>query len=470
MSLDVALQNALSGLRASQTQLQVISGNIANAQTPGYSRETVSLQSQVTPTGGAGVMTGTIQRVTDQLLSNNLLAQTTTATAASTLDTYMKQIQSQLGQVNGGDTLSDALDTFTSAMQQVATTPEDPVAQGNAVNAAQALAQKLNSLSSSIQTLRQNTDSDIANAVNSVNSDLDTIKSLNDQISELNSTGQSTAALEDQRDQTISQVAQLIGIQTFNRPDGSVIVETTSGQMLVDSTVQHLGYTASGTVTASTPMSAVTWNGTDITKDITTGKIGTLLSLRDTDLPGITAQLNQFTNNLVKLTTTSSLNTTDSGLPPPATSDANQIFGGVNTTTGIDNAATIQVNASLLANPDLLHTGTSGADPAISQTLASNLTNATSFSAAGGLTALTTTLSDYSAQMIGVNANAAAAATSNSTFQTQLQTQMQTQLSSVTGVNLDQEMSNLVVFQNAYGASARVMTTLQTMFQTLMQM
>ena len=242
--------------------LALLPALLASASAWAAPRETVSLESQITPTGGAGVMTGTIQRVTDQQLSNNLLAQTTTATAASTLDTYMQQIQAQLGQVNGGDTLSDALDTFTSAMQQVATTPQDPVAQGSAVNAAQALAQKLNSLSSSIQTLRQNTDSDIANAVNTVNTDLDTIKSLNDQISELNATGQSTAALEDQRDQTINQVAQLIGIQTFNRPDGSVIVETTSGQMLVDSTVQHLGYTASGTVTANTPMSAVTWNGT----------------------------------------------------------------------------------------------------------------------------------------------------------------------------------------------------------------
>lgn len=471
MSLDVALQNALSGLRSTQTQIQVISGNIANAQTPGYSREILPVQSQVTPTGGAGVMTGVVQRMTNQLLASNLLSQTTTATAASTRDNYMQQIQAQLGQINGGDTLNDALNTFTSAMQQVATTPEDAVAQGNAVNAAQALANKMNSLSRAIQTLRQNADSDLATAISTVNTALDSIKSLNDRISQLSAMGQSTAALQDQRDQAVNQVAQLIGIKTFNRPDGSVVVTTTTGQLLVDSTVQHLGYTASGTVTATTPMSPVTWNGTDITQDITTGKIGALLKLRDTDLPGVTAQLNQFTNNLFNLESTPNLNTTNSGFPAPATNDANHIFGNVNIATGVDNAATIEVNTSLLANPDLLHTGSGGPDPTISQTLASNLTSTTTFAPAGGFTgSLTTTLSDYSAQVMGQNANTAAAATADSTFQTQLQTQMQTQLSSTTGVNLDEEMSNLVVYQNAYGASARVVTTLQSMFQALMQM
>jgi flagellar hook-associated protein 1 FlgK len=471
MSLDVALQNALSGLRATQTQIQVISGNIANVQTPGYSRENVPIQSEVTPTGGAGVITGTVQRVTNRLLANNLTAQMTTTTAAATRDSYMQQIQAQLGQVGGGDTLNDALNTFTSAMQQVATTPEDPVAQGNAVNAAQSMAQKLHSLSAAIQMLRQNADNDIATAVDTVNTALNTIYKLNNQISQLSAMGQSTAALQDQRDQAVNQVAQLIGIHTVNRPDGTVIVTTSTGQMLVDSNVDPLGYTASGTVSATTPVSPITWNGTDITNDVTTGKIGALLKLRDTDLPGITAQLNQFTNNLFTLESTPALNTTDSGYAPPATSDVNHIFANVNLATGVDNASSIQVNKSLLANPDLLHTGASGADPSISQTLAGNLAQSVTFAPAGGFVGpLTTTLSDYSAQMLGQNANVAAAATSDSTFQTQLQNQMSTQLSSFTGVNLDEEMSNLVIFQNAYGASARVVTTLQSMFQALMQM
>jgi flagellar hook-associated protein 1 FlgK len=70
--------------------------------------------------------------------------------------------------------------------------------------------------------------------------------------------------------------------------------------------------------------------------------------------------------------------------------------------------------------------------------------------------------------MVGQAATASAGATQNNTYQSQLQTQMQNQLESETGVNLDQELSNLTIYQNAYGASARVITTIQTMYDALM--
>jgi flagellar hook-associated protein 1 FlgK len=81
---------------------------------------------------------------------------------------------------------------------------------------------------------------------------------------------------------------------------------------------------------------------------------------------------------------------------------------------------------------------------------------------------LTTTLGDYVAQTTGQNANTAAAAKSNANDQTALLSQLTTQYSSETGVSLDAELTKLVVYQNAYSASAKVITTVQTMFDTLM--
>ncbi|HWE75315.1 MAG TPA: flagellar hook-associated protein FlgK [Stellaceae bacterium] len=468
MGLDIALQDAMTGLRATQAQIQVISANIANAQTPGYSEETITQTPIRMPAGGAGVNTSIIQRVSDQLLTRQIATQTSASSAATTTNSYLQQLQTLLGQVGSGSTFTDAYNNFVSAMQTEAATPEDPVAQSAAVNAGQQLAQQLNSFSSGIQTLRAGTDSDINTAVTSLNTALNQIASLNGSIAQVKAEGQSTATLEDQRDQALTQVSQLIGVSSYERPDGSMVVLSSSGQTLVDGTnISTFGYTPSGVVTAASPLSNVTLDGQNVTSSITTGQIGALLQLRNTTLPSVTAEMNQFTNNLYNLSANSNLNTTNSGTN--VTNDANHFFADVNTTSGLDNASTIEVNPSLVANAGLLYNGISGADPTISSSIATGLTSSATFAAAGNFpSSMTTTLSNYAAQIVGQAATAANNATQNNTYQSQLTTQMQSRLQSETGVNLDQELGNLTIYQNAYGASARVVSTIQTMYDALM--
>jgi flagellar hook-associated protein 1 FlgK len=469
MSLGLALQDAVTGLRATQTQIQVLSANVANAQTPGYSEEYATQTPITTPAGGAGVDTSIIQRVSNQLLTSNLATQTSAASASSATNNYLTQLQNLLGQVGGNSTFTNALNTFVGAMQTNAATPEDPVAQSAAVNAGQQLAQQLNSFSAGIQSLRASADGQIATDVTTLNTSLNTIAQLNTSIVQLQSEGQSIATLQDQRDQAVNQVAQLVGVSTYTRADGTMVVMSpNSGQVLVDgSNIAQFGYTQSGTVTAGSVLSKLTLNGTDVTTSTTTGEVGALLQLRDTTLPNVTAELNQFTNALYNVTTTANLNTTNSGTN--VTNDANHFFANVNIATGIDNAATIEVNPSLVQNNTLLYNGITGNDPTITSTIATNLTANTNFAAAGNFTSgSTTSLSNYSGQIVGQAATQAAAATQNNTYQSQLKTQMENQLQSQTGVNLDQELGKLTVYQNAYAASARVISTIQTMYDALM--
>ncbi len=467
MSLTIALNYALSGLNATQAQLQVLAGNIANAQTPGYSEETLPQTSDPLTNGGAGVLTGEIQRITDSGLKGELLGQTTISGAAGALNTYQQQIQSLVGEVGSGNTIADAVNTFEGAMQTVAATPQDPTAQSNAVNAGQQLVSQLNNFSSGIQSMRQGADAQIATDVGIVNTDLTNIGQLNAQISKLQSLGQPTASLEDQRDQQLQQIAQYIGVQSYTSSNGMMAVMTTTGQSLVDDTnVQQYSYSQSGSVTAASTLSPLTLEGADVTSETTTGEIGALLQVRDTTLPNLTAQLNQVTNNLFAASSDADLQTTNSGLG--ATNDANNFFAAVDIAGGVDNAATIEVNPDLVANPGLLDNGAAGPDPSITATLSQNLQNSSAFAAAGGLPATSTTLSNYVGQMIGAAASAASGASSNATDQSALLSQMQSQYSSAVGVNLDTELSQLVVYQNAYGASARVISTIQSMYQVLM--
>ena len=565
MSLGVALANAVSGLTAAQANLTLISGNIANAQTPGYSRETLPQTSQILDNNGSGVDTGVAQRVSDQVLTASVRSQTSVTAAANTLNTYFQQIQNLFGQVSDANSLPDTLNQFSSALQTLATTPEDKVAQSNAVDAGQALASQLNGMSSAVQTLRSNADAEIGTSVTDANQLLTNIAGYNGAIARAQATGQSTATIADQLDQALAQLAQQMNITSFSRPDGSVVVMTGGGKTLVDGvSAQQLSFTPSTSVAAGSVVSGITVNGIAVTGDITSGNIAGLLQMRDTQLPALTAELNQFTNQLFNTTKvtqstqlvtvgggvpnagdtfqvtidgqvfntagiagntvtgivnaintqlgattfsasvsngsvlitdsagnpltaaiaqtggtgtatftpqspSNALPTTNSGTSGAAPGDANAFFAGVNTATGLDNAGTIAVNPSLAAKPSLLDGVANVPSPTIAAALADALSlNTPTFAAAGNIPAAqTVSLANYAGQILGQNATAAAAASDNVTFQTGLQSQISTQATNVSGVNMDEELSNLQVYQNAYSASARVITTVDAMFTAL---
>lgn len=468
MDLTLSLNNALTGLQAAQTNLSVISSNIANAQTPGYSRETVPLESQIVGGNGAGVVTGLTQRQVDENLARAAREQDTIANAATTADTYFQQIQGLFGQVNSDDSLGTVFGKFASALQALAATPEDPIAQQSAVSAGQNIALKLNSMSAGVQQIRAGVDADLATSVTTLNTALQNIATYNNAITHAKANGESTASLEDQRDQALDQVSQLLGVHDFVRPDGSMVVLTTGGKVLVDNSAVQIAYTQSGTVTASTPTSPLTLNSLDLTGEITTGKIGALLELRDRQLPNLTAELNQFSENLFQAASTATLATTNSGLG--ATNDAHRFFAGVDLANGVDNAASIQVNPDLIVNPGLLDGTPASPDPSISQSLADGVNAPLAFAAAGNFAnATTTTLNNYAAQMVGQTASAAAAASDNAKFQATLQTSFSARASGISGVNVDQELANLTIYQNMYAASAHVLSVVQNMLDTLLQ-
>jgi flagellar hook-associated protein 1 FlgK len=215
-------------------------------------------------------------------------------------------------------------------------------------------------------------------------------------------------------------------------------------------------------------MSPLTLNSLDLTGEITTGKIGALLELRDRQLPNLTAELNQFADNLFNATSTANLATSNSGLG--ATNDANHFFAAVDLANGVDNAASIQVNPDLIVNPGLLDGTPANPDPSISQSLADGVNASLAFAAAGNFAnATTTTLNNYAAQMVGQTASAAAAASDNAKFQSTLQTSFSARASGVSGVNVDQELANLTIYQNMYAASAHVLSVVQHMLDTLLQ-
>lgn len=297
-SLALSLNTAVSGLQAAQANLSLISANIANAQTAGYTAQYYDQTAELIDGEGAGVSTGVALTNSDPILQASLNSQQSTTSAASTLNSYYQQIQNLFGQAGSAQTLGDNVNSLASALQTLATSPNDTVAQQNVVTAAQQLTSQLNSTSAGIQSIRTDADNGIGNAVTQVNTLLSQIATYNSEIEHATAFNQSTATLEDQRNEAMQQLSQQLNVTSYTT-SGDAMVVLLGGQTLVSSSsAQQLSFTPAGTLSAATPTSGITLNGLNVTSEITGGNIGALLQMRDQVLPSMTQELNQLATQL----------------------------------------------------------------------------------------------------------------------------------------------------------------------------
>ena len=299
MSLTQALTSALSGLQVNQASISMVAANVANADTPGYTRKVVN---QV-PTGGSssiGVRVSDIQRQIDLYIQRQLRVENAGASYADTRARMYSQLQEIYGQPGSDTALESVYNSFTSALQVLSTSPDDPGARTAVVNSAQLLTQQLNQLSASIQGQRANAELAISDAVNSANEAMTQIASLNQQIAGSTPGDSATAALQDQRDSYIDQLSQLMDINVMAGDRGQVSIFTSSGTQLVGAQAAQLRFDAVGTMTPASQWSAdpsqrgvgtimlVPPSGAPVdliqNRSIRSGTIAAYLQMRDQDL------------------------------------------------------------------------------------------------------------------------------------------------------------------------------------------
>ena len=329
MSLISALNSAVSGLSVAQAQLSQISDNVSNVNTAGYTRKVVDQQSQVMGGIGTGVSVADIKSITNAFLNSQLQTVTSSAQSASVVNQWLGQVQSLLGNPTGNTTILASLNQMFTALAALQSNPSSTTAQSSAVDAINNFGSNLGTLASSVQSYRQQIDQQVASDVTSINSDIKRIDSLNQQIASLSASGSNTAALQDQRTQALNDLSQYVDIRTYTLPNGGVGVTTTNGVALLDSSVHQLVYSAAGTVDASTQFTPITVNqvdpGTGVVQQTgvalngegQTGSLGALLTLRDSTLPNLAAQLGE-----IGAETANQLNAVHNGnstVPPPNT-------------------------------------------------------------------------------------------------------------------------------------------------------
>lgn len=238
----------LSGLNAAQAGLLTTSHNISNAATPGYNRQqTVQANSLPLRTGngfiGQGVNVVTVKRVYNEFLTNQVVQ---AQTQGSQLDSYyaqIKQLDNMLGDPNSG--LSPALQSFFTAVDDVAANPAAVPSRQALLSGAQSLASRFQSLNQRFTDIREGINNQITSSVTEINSLAQQIASLNQSIVSAQSVsgGKPANDLLDQRDDLITQINKVVSASVVKQDDGSYNIFIGNGQALVMG-VQTLALTA----------------------------------------------------------------------------------------------------------------------------------------------------------------------------------------------------------------------------------
>jgi flagellar hook-associated protein 1 FlgK len=321
MSLSLALNTALTGLNVNQRTMSVISNNIANANTEGYSRQIVDLESQHFGGVGAGVRIEDISRRTDQYLQTSIYNQTSELGLSNVITDYYDNMQILLGDPAQGNSIDEYINTFFNDLQQLAETPERSSTRAATVESATILAREISSLALGVEELRFRADNEISDMVTTINNQLEELFFINESIAESTSLGNTNISLLDERDLLLEELAANVDIRVTINENNTVDIFSGNGVNLMDYGYSELTYRpVSGVETLiqdaelnpiilqeldtqsnplGQPFNVVSGGQSEtIESRFESGKLNGLLMVRDELFPNFLAQLDQLSATL----------------------------------------------------------------------------------------------------------------------------------------------------------------------------
>ena len=469
-SLVSALGNAGNALNVIQQALDVVQNNVSNSSTPGFAAQQFNFEAQPFDTASGltgGVGSGGTTSTRDQYADSNVQQQ------LQALGYYTSQAQStgtmqSLFDVSGTSGVATALNNLFTSFSAWSTTPNDTTAQQTVISDASALAQSINSLSSSLTQTGQQFDQQIGSTVSQINTLASHVQQYNTQrLQETQSDPGADANLEN----TLESLSQLANITTLHQADGTVTV-LIGGSPLVIGDQQYSISEQTAVKTSPPPVNAdspptdqiLDSQGNDITSEVTGGQLGGLLDSKNRVLASIIGDgqqagtLNQFTQSLA--------DTVNGILESGTVSTATGAAAGI-ALFNYNNADATLAAGSITVNPAIA--------PGL---LAPVDANGNSNGNANQLAALATAEGEieeqsYSGYFGGIAASVGQenqTATNNQTTQQSVVTQAQSLQQQISGVSLDDQATDLMQYQKAYQAVTEIMTTISNLTNSLLAM
>ena len=482
MSIGGTLASALSGLSAAAKAAEVVSSNIANATTPGYARRELQVTSRTVGTAGQGVQIVGVRRSVDlPLLGDRRLAQSF-AGDADARAAFFKRLEQTLGTPDQAFSINGRVAAFEAALTAASSHPESEPRLASVLGAAKALAGQLGLASRDVQAARTRANSEIGNEVKALNSALERVVKLNVQIRRGFGLGQDTAALQDQRQQMVDQIAAIVPLREVQQTDGTISLYSPNGAALLDGVPAVFGFGGGSSVnpymTNGSGLSGLTLNGRAIATSgersvILGGTLAANFAVRDGLAVTAQAQLDGVARDLVERFADSGLDATRAPGDPGLFTDGGAAFDALNE-VGLSQRLAVNAAADPVQGGALwrLRDGLGATSPgpvgnsALLSSLRSTLTGLRE-PVSGGFMAGERSFATFAGDLLSNVATARLNADGEAAYaRTRLETF--SAMEAENGVDTDQEMQALLQIEQAYAANAKVIRTVEDMIQTLL--
>ncbi len=451
-TLNTAWSIMQSALQANQFAINVSANNVANANTPGYTVQTVDWQQagSFTPTAAPeGVRIAGTASQRDRVLNGriDLAAQDSSASQArlSALNDVQAGFAASLSASGAGGGTSDIgqqLSSFFNSLSQLAADPADSSLRSGVLAAASGIAADFNGAAQALTAQQASLSASAVNVAGEVNSLTKDIGSINGQIASM-TPGGDAGALEDQRQQDLLNLSQLIGNRQITTEGNGITVTTSSGAVLVDGSKS-----TDLAVTNSSAGAGFLVGQTDVTQQLAAGggQIGGILTARDTDIPAVLGQLDTLAYAVGTTINAAQVAGADANGNP-----GKAMFSLPGSASG--SAAGITLN---LTDPSQIAAGATGAGTGDGSN-ASAMADVQDQAVVNGAKP-----ADFYASMLAALGNLVSGVTTSQASQQASLTQLQTQQSALSSVNMDGEAANLQSYAQAYEAASKVFSILNT--------
>jgi flagellar hook-associated protein 1 len=464
-TINAAFSITAQALDADQSALNVVANNVADANTPGYTNEVPDWQ-QNSPIDINGVLIGqgaqetgsTSQR--DRVLDERIDQQQQLASASGARLTALNTIESLFTPDSGsssasaGDIGSDITGFFDS-FSSLETNPTDNALRQNVLSTAQTLAGDISNAAASLNSQRAALDQEAAGVASQVNSLTSALAQLNTEI-QSESPHADAGPLEDQRQQDLSQLSQLIGINQITTENNGLSITTTSGQLLVSEGQSF--QMSTGEVNGVTNFFV---SGNNITSGLEQGggELGGYLTARDTDIPSVLSSLDQLAYGIS--TQANALNNSGTDLNGNTGTAANPLYI-FNEPTQV--AGSAQNMSVIMTDPNQIAAAGAGDDTG-------DNSNAVSMASLANQAIVNNqTPTDFYSNFVTQLGSTVSEVQSENTAQNASVTQLQTQNDSLSSVNLNDEASSMTVLERSYQAAAQVFSMLDTIMASALNL
>jgi len=485
MGLTGSMDIARASLSSQQARTTVLSRNIGNAQNPYANRK---IANTVTSAGG-GVRLESITRVANSVLFQKVLVSNAELAGQKEIVDALNTLSTTVTDPEQDASPAALVGKFNDALQQYSSGPQDPIRAKTVLDSATDLAKGLNEATETVQTVRRQADQDIQTSVATINTALADIQALNRQIVNGTFVGDDVSDQLDARDKLVADISQEIGIRVVNRSDNDIAIFTDSGVTLFDNTARQVSFDPTPVYDSTVAGSPVVVDGVAVTGPTATMPIGAgrlkgLTDVRDTLAVTYQTQLDEIARSLIE--TFAEADQSGSGLPDatgmfsysgsPAVPTTGTLISGlageISVNAAIDPSRGGELNlirdGGINGSSYLYNSSGAGGFSSRIRELSDGLTANRAFDPAAE-SGSQDSVTDFASTSVGWLQEQRRTASSDLEFRQTVQERSSDSLNQLTGVNLDYEMTLLQDIERSYQATSRLISTIDSMYQSLLQ-